>query len=47
MDSLVVGQGCDIEGLRSPWAQGDRVRLLLGHQGSAVRLVDVQAQRGG
>lgn len=47
IDSLVVWQSCDVEGLSGARAEGERVCLLLGHEGSAVRLVDIQTESGG
>lgn len=47
MDSLVIWQRCDIEGLRGAWAEGERVCLLLGHEGSTVCVIHIQSERRG
>lgn len=41
IDSLVIRQGGNIEGLRGTGAQGERVHLLLGHECSAVGFIDI------
>lgn len=46
-DSLVIWQGCDVEGLCGARAQGERVCLLLGHEGSTVCVIHIQTERGG
>lgn len=46
-DSLVIWQACDVERLCGTRGQGDRIHLLLGHEGSAMCLVDIQAEGGG
>ena len=46
-DSLVVWQGRDVERLSGTRAQGDRVGLLLGHEGGSMRLVHIQTEGGG
>lgn len=47
MDLLVVWQGRDVEGLCGSWAQGDRVCLLLGHEGSPMCLIHIKTECGG